>query len=79
MGTYRYLKNKDLHLYLVVINYEPELKCNSTFTHKKSGEQVPEMIDFKWVGFDEYKKYFSIKLSAVFDEVIPLIKLQLDK
>jgi len=73
LGTFKYLKDKNLHLYLVVINYEPELKCNSLFEDRKTKKQVPEMVGFKWIEFNEYHKYFSPSMSVVFDVIVPTI------
>jgi len=79
LGKFKYLRDKDLYLFLTVIGDTPEMKCNSFFLDKKKGIEVPEMVDFKWIEFDNYRKYFSKNLSSVFDEVIPLIKLHLNK
>ena len=79
LGKFKYLRDKDLYLFLTVIGDTPEMKCNSFFLDKKKGIEVPEMVDFKWIEFDNYRKYFSKNLSIVFDEVIPLIKLHLNK
>lgn len=79
MGTFKYLKRKNLYLYLVVINYEPEVKCNSYFIDKNTNEKVPEMVDFKWIEFDDYKKYFSVAMNSTFDEMLPKVKHYLEK
>ena len=77
IGTFEYLKKKDLCLYLVFIDYEPTLKCNSTFLDTRTNKEVPEMVDFKWIEFDEYEKYFSRAMTLVFDNVVPIIKKKL--
>jgi 8-oxo-dGTP pyrophosphatase MutT (NUDIX family) len=74
LGTFKYLVKKDLHLYLIVLNYEPELKCNSYFFDKSVNEDVPEMVDFKWIEFKDYKKYFSAAMNSVFGAIEPDIK-----
>ena len=74
LGTFKYLKKKNLYLYLVVLNYEPELKCNSYFLDKNVNENVPEMVDFKWIEFKDYKKYFSPAMNSVFGAIEPVIK-----
>ena len=74
LGQFSYLKNKNLYLYLVVVDTIPKLKCNSFFIDVKKNRRVPEMVKFKWIKFDDYKKYFSPSLSKVFDRIIPLIK-----
>lgn len=74
LGIFPYLKTKDLNLFLVKIDYKPELKCNSFFTDERTGKKNPEMIEFKWIGFDEYPNYFGHNLTSVFDAVIPIIK-----
>lgn len=77
IGTFEYLKKKLLCLYLVFINYEPTLKCNSTFFATKANKEVPEMVDFKWIEFDDYKRYFSTAMASVFNDVVPIIKQRL--
>lgn len=63
-----------MYLYLVFIDYEPDIKCKSTFIDKRKNIEVAEMVDFKWIEFDEYKKYFSNAMVSVFDKVVPIIK-----
>ncbi len=79
LGQFKYLRDKDLYLYLVVIDIPVDIKCNSFFVDERKGVEVPEMVDFKWIYLDDYKKYFSTSLSNVFDEVIPIVKLHLNK
>ena len=74
LGEFKYLKNKNLHLFLVVIDYEPELKCNSTFLVEKSNIIAHEMVAYRWVELDGYSNYISIALKSVIDSVIPKIK-----
>lgn len=63
-----------MYLYLVFIDYEPDIKCESTFMDNRRKIEVPEMVDFKWIKFDEYKKYFSKAMVSVFDKIVPIIK-----
>lgn len=65
IGLVPYLKNKNLYLFLVEIDEVPEVKCNSFY--KSGGELAPEMVDYKWIGIDEYSKYVSKGLVNVFD------------
>jgi 8-oxo-dGTP pyrophosphatase MutT (NUDIX family) len=75
LGEFKYLKGKNLYLYLVVLNYNPtDIKCNSTYVDEKTNIEYFEMIDFRWIKFDDYPKYFSYSLRATFDVVIPKAK-----
>lgn len=48
-GTFQYISNKDLHLYLIVADIDlNNLKCESMF-EDKNGKQVPEVIKYHWV------------------------------
>lgn len=79
LGQFKYLKSKDLYLYLVVIDFEVNTRCNSFFVDERKGIKVPEMVDFKWIKFDDYRQYFGTKMSNVFDKVIPTVKLYINK
>jgi len=67
LGLFPYLKKKDLYLFLVSIKSVPKLECNSFF-EGKNGPQ-PEMVDFKWIDFDEHKKYINFSLQKVFNKI----------
>lgn len=77
LGLFSYLANKDLYLFAVIIEYVPVLQCNSFY--EEHGKIHPEMVDFKWIEFDEYAKYLNFKLIEVFDGVLPLIKSHIYK
>lgn len=52
-----YLRDKDLHMFLVKLDTKPETKCNSFFDYM--GHSVPEMVDFKWVTLEESYNYLN--------------------
>lgn len=67
IGKLKYLKNKDLVLYAVYLNDEEyTVQCNSTWSDVK-GNLYPEMVDFKWIGIDEYDKYLNLGLKMLFE------------
>lgn len=65
IGLVPYLKKKNLYLFLVEIETIPEIKCNSFY--ESNGGLEPEMVDYKWIGIDEYDKYMSKGLKNAFD------------
>lgn len=67
LGKFNYLKNKDLILFSVYLdnNVEYKIKCNCTYI-ASDGKVRPEMVDFKWIELDEYKKYLSKGLENLF-------------
>ena len=68
VGLLPYLNDKDLYLFLVEIEHLPDnIKCNSFF--EKDGKLLPEMVDYKWIEIDEYKKYLCHHLVVLFDEI----------
>ena len=73
LGRFEYLRDKDLYLFLSVIDYEPELKCNSTFYDEQTELIAHEMVAFKWVDFNDYSLYVSKALKFVLDEAIPRV------
>ncbi len=64
LGQHEYYAKKDLHLYLIKLQYKPwDLKCNSTFS---IGDYVlPEVFDYKWVTFTECEDYLYPSLYKV--------------
>ena len=79
LGLLKYLKKKDLYLYLVVMDDIPKLKCNSFFIDENKQIEVPEMTDFKWIDFDDYEKYLGKGMILVFEGIITLIKTHTNK
>lgn len=56
-GEFQYLKDKILFLYKVEMNIDiSKCKCNSYFDFK--GKQVPEVVGYEWVSFDELDKFY---------------------
>lgn len=71
-GKRPYLKDKDLHLFLVELPIKPKsLKCKSLF--ESNGRMVPEMVSFKWTSWDDMLKQVNPGLQRY------LTKLQNDK
>ena len=71
LGRVYYTKNKDLNLFVFKV-YEKytDLKCNSFFTDKK-GKERPEIVDFKWVKFENIKDYVTDNmLKAILNSLI---------
>lgn len=65
-GTFQYLQNKDLHLYITIVDVNlNELHCDSMFEFH--GKMVPEVIGYKWV--DDLKYYYK-SLQPILNESI---------
>ena len=67
LGLHKYLpKKKDLHLFKVEMpqDWEPDLKCNSTY----GKNDTLEVVGFQWIDPKEYTKYFSPNLIRVMKE-----------
>jgi len=75
IGMTPYLNNKDLYLFLVELDSIPDIKCNSFY--EENNKMYPEMVDYKWIDFHEYDKYFGLGLKKVFksleNEIIEFI------
>jgi 8-oxo-dGTP pyrophosphatase MutT (NUDIX family) len=70
LGLQRYLDDKDLHMYVVRLQYLPsDLKCQSFFTYKDS--QVPEMVGYKWIKLLEYARYLNPALISYMNLILP--------
>jgi 8-oxo-dGTP pyrophosphatase MutT (NUDIX family) len=70
LGQYPYLKNKDVHLFYIILSVIPsKLVCSSYY--EENGKKIPEMIDFKWIDWDERQKF----LSKAIGNVLNLVKL----
>jgi len=52
-----YLRDKDLHMFMIQLDSKPETTCKSFFYYK--GNMVPEMVDFKWVTLEESYNYLN--------------------
>ena len=56
-GTFKYTNEKNLSLYKIYMNVDlSRCKCNSYFDY--NGKQVPEVVGYEWVGFDELDKFY---------------------
>lgn len=67
LGSAKYQKGK-LHIYIYTLSEMPEnIKCNSCFDWY--GKSVPEFEEYKWVTFQEAKKYLYKGLVKVLDEL----------
>jgi len=54
MGQFKYMKHKDIHVYVLVLDELPpenRMKCTSTF--KLYGRDYPEVRNHKYIGFDD--------------------------
>lgn len=63
---------KDLHLYLLKVDKLPEvstLKCHSFFTWEQTGEQVPEMVGYKYFKINEIEHHFMRHLGKIIKNV----------
>jgi len=58
LGQFEYLPGKDVHLFQITLNTEIEKPvCRSLY--EEAGEWRPEMVDFKWIHFEDRGKWIS--------------------
>lgn len=56
-GTFKYTREKNLSLYKTHMDVDlSRCKCHSYFDH--NGKQVPEVVGYEWVSFDEIDKFY---------------------
>jgi 8-oxo-dGTP pyrophosphatase MutT (NUDIX family) len=70
LGLRPYLKKKDVYLFsihLVESDVPAKLICSSFF--EENGKQTPEVVDFKWVIWDEATKLVSEPIYSVLQSV----------
>jgi len=59
LGKYEYIPTKDLYLFLVALDFMPDLstlKCPSTF--EVDGKKVPEVVGYKLIPITELQWFF---------------------
>lgn len=56
-GTFKYTREKNLSLYKIHMDIDlSKCKCNSTFDY--NGKQVPEVVGYEWVSFNDLNKFY---------------------
>jgi len=60
-GEVKYRRKRNIHLFTFILSVNPgEIKCNSFFD--RDGEQIPEMVDYKWICPQKCQEYFTDNL-----------------
>ena len=75
IGFIEYLKNKNLHLFILKVNILPEintLKCFSNFIGK-DGKEYPEVDNFMYVAFSNLRHYISLNLYNAIGRVARIV------
>jgi 8-oxo-dGTP pyrophosphatase MutT (NUDIX family) len=58
IGQHPYLKTKDVYMFHMYLNTTPtKLVCSSFY--EENGKKYPEMVDFKWIEWEERDKFVS--------------------
>lgn len=69
LGEFKYLKNKNLHLFKYKMNEIPlNLKCTSYF--ERYGKEYPEFDGFKIVPIKDVQSYISLNLYKVIKSIL---------
>ncbi len=81
VGTYLYLAAKDMSLYFYQIENElpiSKMKCSTTFTSKYSSKPKPEVDNYKWIEFSQFKDHLNVKqfqlLNSLESEIFSYVK-----
>jgi predicted NUDIX family NTP pyrophosphohydrolase len=77
LGPRRYLAGKDLHLFAICMARfdASQLKCESYFSERPSGRQLPEMDGFGWFGFERAASLCTPKMAATLGGASGLARL----
>jgi 8-oxo-dGTP pyrophosphatase MutT (NUDIX family) len=66
-GTFQYLSYKDLHVFLMIADFDiHELRCDSKFENDK-GKMVNEIVGYKWV---DDLRFFYKSLQPIINECL---------
>lgn len=79
LGRMAYRREKDLHLFAVVVAQSEVLlsqcKCTSFYAHPRTGKLLPEISEYKWVPFKEIAQYAARNMTRVLTEGLNLPRL----
>lgn len=67
LGRFDYRPKKDLHLFATLMpRFDlAQLRCESQFSQYATGQRLPEMDGYDWVGFERVGERCTTKMSAV--------------
>ena len=67
LGRFDYRPKKDLHLFATLMpRFDvAQLYCESQFSQYATGQRLPEMDGYDWVGFDNVGERCTAKMAAV--------------
>ena len=76
-GRHEYLKYKDLHVFLQIVNSNelPELndlRCDSYYIDKLTGKKKPENIGYAYIKNTEIFEYFNINMCKVLVKIFSI-------
>jgi 8-oxo-dGTP pyrophosphatase MutT (NUDIX family) len=67
LGRFDYRPKKDLHLFAtLMLRFDlAQLRCESQFSQYDTGQRLPEMDGYDWVGFERVGELCTPKMAAV--------------
>lgn len=70
IGRFPYKSDKDLYVYLYIVDDELSVTCVSTFLDKTDGIRKPENDGYKYVTADEIETYMNTKMYSSIGKII---------
>lgn len=71
LGEHEYLSNKNIHLFLFILDKLPtNVKCTSMFQDKLTMKLRPEIDNFKWVTVEQSLNYLGPSIMKVFKQIL---------
>lgn len=64
---------KDLFIFEVRVYSLPNIgimKCDSTYIDKKTGRELPEVLEYKYIPIDQIEKHFTPPMARVINKVL---------
>ena len=70
VGRFKYKSDKDLYVYLYIVDDELPVTCVSTFLDKTDGIRKPENDGYKYVTADEIETYMNTKMYSSIGRIV---------